>query len=147
MALTSVSATIGNMASFSLSQVMLQLTNSWLDVFGQTLRVAGVKEENMLRKKVMKMHSTTKTILKMGKEKAGEDIEKKIETVSFFGIILMVVIVMGVVRQLLLLMIVKIVESVRTLKTWIVLNKVELTLAVLLVMNVILLAERVLDKK
>ena len=77
-ALTSVSATIGNMASFSLSQVMLQLTNSWLDVFGQTLRVAGVKEENMFRKKVMKMHSTTKTILKMGKEKAGEDIEKKI---------------------------------------------------------------------
>ena len=123
------------------------MTDSWLDVFGQTLRVAGVKKENLLRKKVMKIHSTTKTILLMGKEKAGDDIEKKFETVSFYGLILMLVIVMGIVKQLLVVMLLKIMGSVRNLKTWLEVNKVKLTLAILLLMNVILLTARIIDKK
>merc|ERR1719431_1104955 len=131
--------TISSVASFSLPQVVLQVTDSWLEVLGNTLMVVGVTEENMLRRKVVKMHWLARTIRMMGKEKERREVEKKLGNISVFGLALMVVIAAGFVKQMLVLMTMNVVTALNNIKDWIIVNKVEMILTILVMTNVTLL--------
>ena len=139
----STTATITTMASLPLSQAVLQVADSWLDICGLTLRTAGVTEENMLRKKLMMIHSLARTIRMMVREEKRTKVETKIQNISLFGLAFIMVIAMRFIGQTVELMIKNMMGTLKKLLWWIFANKMELSLAVLLMMNAILLWRRI----
>jgi len=142
-AINSTTAAMSSMASLSLSQVVLQVTDSCLDVFGQTLRVAGVTEKNMVRRKLLMMHSLARNIRMMGKEKKRKEVETKMQDLSLFGLAFVMVIAVRFIKQTMLFIIRNLTGILKKLKCWIFSNKMELALTMLLAMNVVLLLTRI----
>ena len=143
-AVASTTATITTMASLPLSQAVLQVADSWLGVFGQTLSVAGVTEESMLRRKVMMIHTLAKTIRMMGREEKRKEGETKLQNISLFGLALAMVMAVRFTKQIIVLMIINMRGTFMKLKYWMLSNKKELALAILLAMNAILLWAKIL---
>merc|ERR1719309_908330 len=133
----SPTAAMSSMASLSLSQVVLQVTDSCLDVFGQTLRVAGVTEKNMVRRKLLMMHSLARNIRMM--EKKRKEVETKIQDLSLFGLAFVMVIAVRFIKQTMLFIIRNLTGILKKLMCWTFSNKMELALTMLLAMNVVLL--------
>eukprot|EP00092_Neocalanus_flemingeri_P036790 GFUD01040051.1.p1 GENE.GFUD01040051.1~~GFUD01040051.1.p1 ORF type:complete len:219 (-),score=24.31 GFUD01040051.1:46-702(-) len=84
-------STVGSMASFSLAQVMLKVTDTGLGVLGERLRSSGVSDRVWCR--VNSLQITTSTIRMLGFKTARTGNEKKMEKVSTFGICFLVVII------------------------------------------------------
>ena len=138
-AVASTTAIITTMANLPLSQAVLQVADSWLGVFGQTLSVAGVTEESLLRRKVMMIHTLAKTIRMMGREEKRKEVETKLQNISLFGLALTMVMAVRFTKQIIVLMIINMRGTFMKLKYWMLSNKKELALAILLAMNAILL--------
>eukprot|EP00092_Neocalanus_flemingeri_P058479 GFUD01069690.1.p1 GENE.GFUD01069690.1~~GFUD01069690.1.p1 ORF type:complete len:210 (-),score=26.44 GFUD01069690.1:18-593(-) len=82
------------MASFSLAQVMLKVTDTGLGVLGERLRSSGVSARaDRVWCRVNSLQMTTSTIRMLGFNTARIGNEKKIEKVSTFGICFLVVII------------------------------------------------------
>ena len=144
-AVASTTATIITMASLLLSQAVLQVADSWFGVLGQTLSVAGVTEENMLRRKLMMIHTLAKNIRMMGREEKRKEVENKLQNISLFGLALVMVMSVRFIKQIVVLMIINMKGTFQKLKYWILTNKKELALAILLTMNTILLWTKILS--
>eukprot|EP00092_Neocalanus_flemingeri_P025340 GFUD01027475.1.p1 GENE.GFUD01027475.1~~GFUD01027475.1.p1 ORF type:complete len:206 (+),score=17.46 GFUD01027475.1:3-620(+) len=87
-------STVGYMASFSLAQVMLKVTDTGLGALGERLRSSGVSARaDRVWCRVNSLQMTTSTIRMLGFNKARIGNEKKIEKVSTFGICFLVVII------------------------------------------------------
>jgi len=135
--------TVSYMASFSLPQILLTVTDSSLDVLGKTVKFHGAGQKSLAWNGVEQIHKTTSSIRILGTSKARRELAGQMDEANNFGVVLLLVVSSKVMRQLGALMILKTRRGVMQWKELVEMNMLEVAVGFLLVINMSLLFDRV----